>query len=56
MLLGCSLENKLPISWLDRDAVVLLIRQMLLIPVETEGGSMDTTTLEKELTATWTVP
>lgn len=30
-----------------RDAVVLLICRMTLTPMETEGGSVDTTTLER---------
>ncbi len=51
MLLDCSSQICVALSFclclVDRDAVVLLIRRMPLLLVGTEGGSVNTTTLER---------
>lgn len=51
MLIGCPLEICvalfLCLCLVDRDTVVLLICRMALLLVGTEGGSVNTTTLER---------
>lgn len=51
MLSGCSLEICVALSFclclVDRDAFVLLVHGMPLILMGTEGGSVNTTTLER---------